>query len=293
MYIEPKEATYEQFPASQLNADGMITLNANFTNRYGMVDLNVEYAVKDRYPLHLQILRPPFQDEDTRFPLIMYIQGSAWFKQQLGINFAPLLDFAKRGFVIAMVEYRPSTTAVFPAQVEDTKTATNFMITNAAKYNVDPEKIVVWGDSSGGHTASMVNVTSDEPPKLNVKAFVDYYGPSDISRMNEHSSTMNHLNPDSPEGCLIGQVRVDEYPERVAPTIPMNYIKGKQRPQLIIHGDKDRLVPFHQSVILYEALKAAGSEVEFYKLAGADHGGSPFWSGDVLEIVEKFIRKWV
>jgi hypothetical protein len=44
---------------------------------------------------------------------------------------------------------------------------------------------------------------------------------------------------------------------------------------------------------LYEALKDNGKEVEFYKLLGADHGGSPFWTNEVLDIVEGFIRKYI
>ena len=309
MYIEPKDLPYEQFPASPLLAEGMKTLNADLLPQHCMIDLNVEYAVKDGRHLRLQILRPgPRTDprNDTlseNFSFIMYVQGSAWFEQALGLSIPMLLDFARRGFVIAVVEYRPSTVAPFPAQIKDAKTAIRFMLKNASRYNVDGEKIIVWGDSSGGHTTSMVNVTlndaeyTDEPnaPPLNVKAFVDYYGPSDISKMNEQPSIQDHLIPESPEGCLIGRVRVDEHPERVAPTIPMNHIKNweKTRPQLIIHGDKDRLVPFQQSVLLYNALREAGSEVEFYKLAGADHGGPPFWTKEVLDIVESFIRKWI
>jgi dipeptidyl aminopeptidase/acylaminoacyl peptidase len=59
---------------------------------------------------------------------------------------------------------------------------------------------------------------------------------------------------------------------------------------LIIHGSKDRIVPFGQSVMLYEALKQAGKAVEFYQLQGADHAGPPFWTEDVLDIVERFVR---
>jgi acetyl esterase/lipase len=304
MFVEPKNVPYEQFPASNLQADGMKILTADLTPRYGMVDLNVEYAVKDGRSLHLQILRPVFRGENPSptFPLIVFVQGSAWFEQALGANLAGLLDFTKRGFVVAIVEYRPSTTAIFPAQIKDVKTAIRFMLKHSTLYNVDPKKITVWGDSSGGHTVSMVNVTlhdaeytdEKETPPLDVKVFVDYYGPSDIGRMNEQPSIMDHISPDSPEGSLIGHVQVDKHPELVAPTIPMNHIDGryKPRPQLIIHGDKDRLVPFQQSTLLYEALRGAGVEVEFYKLVGADHGGPPFWTGKVLDIVEKFIRKW-
>ena len=62
-------------------------------------------------------------------------------------------------------------------------------------------------------------------------------------------------------------------------------------PLLIIHGSKDRLVPFAQSVLLYDALTAAGQPVEFYQLHGSDHGGPAFWQPDVLDLVDEFLQK--
>jgi len=304
MYVEPKDLPFEQFPASPLQTKGMKTLIADYSPLHYAVDLNVEYAVKDGRHLHLQILHP-FQDNanSKSLPLIIYVQGSGWYEQNLGLTLHSLLDFAKRGFVIAIAEYRPLPSFIFPAQIKDIKTAVRFMLNNAGKYGIDSSKVVVWGDSSGGHTASMINVTQNDPEytdeaeaaPLDIKAFVDYYGPSDISRMNEQPSAMDHLNAGSPAGMIIGNVRVDEHPELVAPTVPMNHIdrNNKPRPQLIIHGDKDRTVAFHQSLILYEALRDSGCEAEFYKLAGADHGGAPFWSDEVLAIVEEFIRRWI
>jgi acetyl esterase/lipase len=252
--------------------------------------------------LHLNIIEPRQEEgENNVYPLIIYIQGSGWMPQNTGAELAQLARFARRGFVIAVVEYRYSTLAPFPAQVKDAKTALRFMRRNAATYHADPDRVIVWGDSSGGHTAVMVGVSldqaelDDESPTadpLPVRAVVDYYGPSDISKMNEEPSIMDHLAAESPEGLLIGGVNVLEHPERVAPTVPMNYISEDRAipPFLIIHGSKDRLVPFGQSVMLYEALKQAGKAVEFYQLQGADHAGPPFWTEDVLDLVEQFVR---
>jgi dipeptidyl aminopeptidase/acylaminoacyl peptidase len=62
-------------------------------------------------------------------------------------------------------------------------------------------------------------------------------------------------------------------------------------PLLMIHGSKDRLVPFAQSVLLYEALVLAGQPVELYRLQGADHGGAPFWQPAVMDLVDGFLRR--
>ena len=132
---------------------------------------------------------------------------------------------------------------------------------------------------------------TDQPIKL--RAIVDFYGPIDISKMNFEPSTQDHRDAQSPEGMLIGGRNVLENPDKVQPTVPINYIdKNKEIPPfLIIHGNKDRLVPFGQSVLLYEALKQNDKSVVMYKLDGADHGGSPFWTDQVLTIVDEFLRE--
>ena len=308
--IEPQECSYEAFPASTRAAAGMHVLPADLSGRSCRIHTGVAYAEKSGMQLHLHIIEPRLREgEDAAFPLVIYIQGSAWFAQNTGAELAQLARFARRGFVVAVVEYRPSPVAPFPAQVKDAKTALRFMRTHAATYHADPNQIIVWGDSSGGHTATMVGVTLDVPGlddespaddpmpgtmghAVAVRAIIDYYGPSDISKMNEEPSIMDHRGPATPEGMLIGGRPVLAHPELVGPTVPMNYLSPEKAlpPFLIIHGDKDRLVPFGQSVMLFEALTAANKQVEFYKLAGADHGGPAFWTEDVLDIVERFVR---
>ena len=175
---------------------------------------------------------------------------------------------------------------------------------NASTYSIDPEEIVLWGDSSGGHTAAMTGVTlndpdlSDESPTdepIRLKAIVDFYGTIDVSKMNLEPSTQDHRDAKSPEGMLIGGLNVLENLDKVKPTVPITYLdKTKEVPPfLIIHGNKDRLVPFGQSVLFYCALKQNNKSVVMYKLDGADHGGPPFWTEDVLKIVDDFLRKYL
>jgi acetyl esterase/lipase len=231
----------------------------------------------------------------------MFIQGSAWFKQELTQQLAQLARFAQRGFVIAMVEYRPSTLAPFPAQIRDARTATAFMLQHAAEYRADPGRLVVWGDSSGGHTATMLTVTegdgrfSDEETSarpLLIRGTIDFYGPTNLGTMNDEPSTQDHDAPDSPEGMVLGGVRVSEHPDLVAAASPLNYINPTSRlpPFLILHGDKDRLGPYGQSVLLYRKLVECGHAVEMYRVEGADHSGNAFWTADEpFTITEAFL----
>lgn len=303
--MEAKMCSYEEFPASDLAPEGMKVIKADRTLKFAMPKLHIKYAEKDNMALHLQIILPPMEFADMmgkekKYPLVVFIQGSGWMKQELGQTMHGLCEFATRGYVVAIVEYRPSLTAPFPAQVKDAKTAIRFLQEHADEYHIDKENIFVWGDSSGGHTCVMVAATmereyNDEEGELNVKAFVDYYGPTDITKMNDQPSTQDHMSPESLEGLLIGKRPVDDSPEWTDAVNPMNHIceEQKMKPLLIIHGDKDRLVPFQQSVLLYEKMRETHQTVEFYKLEGADHAGDAFLKAPVLDLVDQFLKKYM
>ena len=64
-------------------------------------------------------------------------------------------------------------------------------------------------------------------------------------------------------------------------------------PLLIVHGSKDRLVPFGQSIKLYQKLRACGAEADFYRVEGGDHGGPAFWNRLVLELTAGYLKKWL
>jgi acetyl esterase/lipase len=309
--IESKMCSYSDFPVNTASTKGMKVIKGEIEKLNVKWSRNVEYVDRGYKKLHLQILVPS-KITDERYlpeakltnvrPTIIYVPGSAWHKQDV-YNIVPMLTkVAGRGFVVALVEYRPSEEAVFPAQILDAKAAVRFMKEHANEYSADINKVVIFGDSSGGHTALMTAFTAEEQLvehnkcvktfDCSVKGVIDYYGPTNISKMNDAPSIMDHIDADSPEGFLIGRKNVLGNMDLVEPTIVTNYISESKYipPALIFHGDKDRLVPLTQSALLYEALRDAGKDATFYKIQGADHGGAPFWADSVLDIVEKFIR---
>lgn len=269
---------------------------------------DVVYVKRGDLDLHIQLVAPRrdarSSEEQKGFPCIIYIQGSAWKKQNVYVGIPQLAKFASRGFVIASVEYRHSERAPFPAQVQDTKTAIRFMRKNAEKFHIDPNNMFVWGGSSGGHTAVMAGITSGDNEldtedygeySDEVNAIVDFFGPTDIVKMNFAPSIMNHSAPNSPEGLLIGGLEVLDNREKAQTTNPINYISEEKSipPILVAHGDMDRIVPFDQSELLAVKLKETGKEFEYYSLTGAGHGTPEFWSNEMLDIVEGFLKKYM
>ncbi|QGF24565.1 alpha/beta hydrolase [Raineyella fluvialis] len=306
--VEPRPLDPQAFPESTASAPGMRVITADTTPRFGSVALGVPYAQKSGRTLHLQVILPPRplaipDTADDVYPALLWIQGSAFHEQDLGHKLPALADFARRGYVVAIVEYRPSEVAPFPAQAKDAKTAVRWLREHAARFHVDPDRIVLGGDSSGGHTALMTYVTqddqdySDEPvaDELGICCFIAFYPVTDITTMHDQPSALDHVSADSPEGYLIGRHNVLERPDLVAPTVIANHVapaaERPLQPLLMMHGSRDRLVPFAQSVELYERLVAAGQDVTLYQLKGADHGGPPFWQPPVTEIMDAFIRR--
>jgi len=275
-------------------------LNVDLKNTFCTAH-SVEYAVKDQYPLHMNIIIPPDNGDGVLYPLVMYVQGSGWRKQKMVKSMPYLMEFSKMGYVIAIVEYRYSEIAHFPAQIKDMKTAIRFMMEHAKDYNADIEKIVIAGDSSGAHTAVMTEMTKDlqefsdeslEMGDIPIKAVIDLFGPTDISKMKTPQAPRDNTSAGSTAGRYFGGKNILEIPDLVQQANPIAYINEEKTraPYLILHGTNDPIVDPSQSDMLYEALNNAGKQVEMIKISGAVHFGDPFWKPEVMEIMDRFIQ---
>lgn len=293
--------TYEEMIEDETVLEGMKTRLMNDQEMDTMYIPDVEYMKVDGISRVLQILVPRKRVmENEQYPLIVYVQGSAWHKQNIYQHVGQLNYLCKQGFVVAIVQYRESDLAPFPAQIEDTKTAIRFLKKHREEYYIDDQNVFLFGDSSGGHVALLAGLTAKlgimdsdlyKEYTNDVCAIIDFYGVVDITMEDGFPTTENHQQPDSPEGYLIGRKNVLDNLEIARQTNPMNYLDGDIPPILIAHGTKDRLVAFKQSVKLYKTLKEKNKEVVFYRMKGADHGGPMFFCEEMLDEVVKFIRK--
>lgn len=218
-----------------------------------------------------------------------------------------------RGHAIASLDYRLSGDAVFPAAVEDCKAAVRYLRAHAAQYNLDLARFVAFGESAGAHHAVFLGVTS--PPGVGdsldvgdhlelssaVQGVVDYYGPSDFLQMDAHGmpdgKNQAHDPPDSPESLYVGAIGgIQSEPEKAGRANPITYLsEGKAKavpPFFIAHGVDDHVVPYHQSILLHEALKKVGVAVALHPVEGADHvfdGMSQGQSDDLDKATDKFL----
>lgn len=231
---------------------------------------------------------------DKPVPLVIWTSGSAWMADT-GKDGAKVMAPAllEAGFAVAGVSIRSSTQARFPAQVHDIKAAIRFLRANAARYGIDPARIAIMGDSSGGWTSAMAALTGDAPElegtlgttgvPSTVQAAVALYPPTDFVEMDRwalvqcSASTplprpgFCHDDAASPESRLVG-CAIQTCKEGVQRASPMAYITPADPPLMILHGRSDGLVPYNQGERLFKALAHACRTAELYTLPLAPHG---------------------
>jgi acetyl esterase/lipase len=255
---------------------------------------DLEYGKGSGRAMRLDLYLPGKSDKPL--PLIIWIHGGAWMGGSKD-GPSPALRFTAHGYAVAHAGYRLSQEATFPAQIYDCKAAVRWLRANAAKYNLDPNRFVAWGSSAGGHLAALLGASggvaelegddNDLKESSRVQAVVDWFGPTDFLRIGDAESDIEHNAPNSPESKLIGGPLL-ESKDKAAKASPITYVSKDAPPFLIMHGDRDRTVPFNQSELLCAALKQAGVDVTFVPVQGAGHG---FGGPEAMRPVEEFLKR--
>jgi acetyl esterase/lipase len=185
---------------------------------------------------------------------------------------------------------------VFPAQIQDCKAAIRWLRANAAKYHLDPDRVGVGGDSAGGHLVALLGTTGDVKglegqggnldQSSRVQAVVDWFGPTDfVTWPPDFNKTVYSFIT-----ALIGGP-ANENQEKARKASPLFYVNKDSAPFLILHGDKDNVVPPAQSEDLAKALKKAGVKVTLQIVKGSGHGGPAFLSAENRKLLEDFFAK--
>lgn len=299
--MQVKEWTYEEMPEFTEEVEGAHIIPTTGDEMSAAYVPDVEYAEIGGTKLHLQILLPFSRNNPEMVcPCVVYVKGSAWFPQNVYAMLGSVSRLASRGYVVAVVEYRHSGIAAFPAQIMDARNAVRFLRTHAAEYHVDPENIVIAGDSSGGHTAMFAGMIHDDVENnlfpgvsAEVKGIVNYYGSCSFIKEDSNPSQLQHCEPDSPEGLVMGHVDLRDNMElKRKLSVECNITEETViPPTLIFHGTKDRTVNCEGSAILYRQMKKCGKDVQLYFIKGGDHGGAEFWTDQVLDVVDGFLKR--
>jgi acetyl esterase/lipase len=240
------------------------------TNQAHIVVTDIPYCTAAGQPLLMDILVPETPVR-TPTPVVLWLDSHGKEKSDKESSNAVL--FTDNGFVTAIIGYRSTDLAPFPAAIEDCKCAVRFLRANAAQYGIDPDRIGVAGSSAGGHLALLL-ATANEDAGLEgsggwsgissqVAAASAWYAPTDFTVGEKGFQRKG-------DGKFLG-VNVNQKSDIFRKASPITYVSADSPPILLIHGDHDKVVPFSQSIRMMEAYKRVGATAELVKVVGVGH----------------------
>jgi len=261
---------------------------------------NINYA-GDTSTHHLLDIYLP-QNAKSNTPVIIWVHGGAWMLNDKYSDMSYMKNtikmFIDSGYALASIDYRYSTQAPFPAQIQDCNQAVDFLYRNAEKYKLDKHRFALMGFSAGGHLASLMAMSNNSnipafyhdgtKPHFAIKAMVDYYGPQDFLIMSASPGDGPPPNP-NPIALLLGATPF-ERPDLAKKASPLTYLDKADPPFFIVQGEKDQSVPPTQSIILANYLKAYNIPHELTIVPGAPHYGEMFDAADIRAKLLAFLK---
>ena len=273
-------------------ADSVQDWTAAIADQY-RVNANVVYSTANGYDNKVDLYLP--RNADGPVPTVIYIHGGGWVGGTKESSVLRLLPYLNHGMAALNVEYRLARNSLAPGAVADCRCLLRWVYANAKQYNLDTTKLVVTGNSAGGHLALMTGITDPSSgldydcsagrpeTKIGVAAIVNWYGITDVADLlsgaNMKSYAVRWL------GSLADRGRVAM---RVS---PLTYVRNGLPPILTIHGDADPTVPYQHAIRLKKALDANGSPNQLHTVKGGKHGGFTAEQSRVIYAkIEEFLK---
>ena len=235
---------------------------------------NIVYKRANGQDIKLDVISidPPSQPR----PTLLYIFGGGWVNGTKGsVTLAPL-PYLERGMNAVVIDYRVADNGLAPAAVEDCRCAFRWVYTHAKQYGFDTSKIVIAGESAGGHLALITAMLqpsagfdneceqAEPAPELKAAAVVSYSGPTDVADFLE--------GPNHRWFALKWFGSVPNRMDLARRLSPVNNVRPGLPPIILVHGDGDPHVPYEQALYLRDALNRAGDPNQLITLHGPIHG---------------------
>lgn len=288
-------------------------------------NLNLEYSVIQDIPYaaqsdaqKLDLYLPANSTLD--YPVIVWIHPGGFFDGDKAghSNNDPLSEtnmkqlispMLMRTYAVVSINYRLSHESLFPNVIFDVKAAIRWVKANAEKYHFNPEKVAAWGSSAGGYLAAFL-ATSGGVKDLEdlsmgnsgissrITAGVDWYGPTNFLKMDSQHLLLGqkpiNSNIASPESKLMG-AQITFIPEKCITASPITYIKPDHAPVYIQHGKSDEIVPYLQSVDMFEQLQASGgkAEVILELVENVGHAHPSFFTSENINKILDFLDRYM
>jgi acetyl esterase/lipase len=234
---------------------------------------DVVYGHKDGLALTFDVVKPA----KANGAAILWIQSGGWYSNWVDPKVWPAAAkmFLDKGYTVFIVRHGSAPKYTVPEAVADMRRSVRFIRMEAKKLGIDPERIGAFGGSAGGHLALMLATTDDDgDPKAKdevlrhsdrVAAVVAYFPPTDLRGWT--------TNPPEAIKKIAGLKPPLNFDAKLEPDVsPLLHVTGKTAPALLIHGDKDELVPIEHSLKMLAALDKAKVTAKLVTVEGAGHG---------------------
>ena len=256
-----------------------------------------------RRDLKMDLIVPKKRDGHAPCPAIIWICGGAYRVVNRAVWMPEMMPFARAGYVVAGVEYRTGNEAVFPAQLEDVRSAVRFLRAHAKEFCVDPGRIYAMGESAGGTLACLLGTTGEEKDfdrgdytdqSGAVQGVVDFYGIADLTGSSAEkdrlAAAVRPGNDDVPYFTLEEFLGIGYGKEQAKKASAAAYITPRTPPFMILHGTADAVVPMQQSRLLYDALQKNGVFCNLLFLENAGHGDDLFFQEETTGRILDFLH---
>ncbi len=251
----------------------------------GTLRSDVEYARAGEVSLKLDAWIPPGQGP---FPAAIIVHGGGWEAGDKQTYVEPLFAvLSEAGFAWFSIDYRLAPEHRFPACTNDLETALRWVRKNAGEYKVDSQRLVLLGESAGGHIVSYIGARGRGD--TSVAAVVSFYGLHDLLRWErEREEIGRHMRQ------LLGLNQWNKEAERMLmEASPVNYVHSNMPPYLLIHGTADTGVPVNQSELMCAAMREAGASCELFLVEGAGHGMANWEKEPRFQTYKEKMARWL
>ena len=263
------------------------------------VEKNVVYKTVDGKALSLLMILPTNKPKE-KMPVMLFTHGGGWRGGDVYNVLKPaflgtLQRLSEAGVACAAVQYRRTRGGITAVEsVQDCQDAARFLMKSHQQWNLDPERMGVWGGSAGGHLALMTALAKDEyfggAPELKgadpvFRCVVAYYPMTSFERLD----LLVGSNFEKPETLvpMLGGLP-EEKPEAAKKLSPVEYVSAEMPPILLIHGEKDDVIPVNQSELFLKVARKVDAPVSLMRVRGAGHSlGGKKISPSIAEVNEK------
>jgi acetyl esterase/lipase len=261
-------------------------------DRYGETLRNVTYCSPDNAPQQMDVYFPA---AGGPWPALVYVHGGAWMhgdKSEAGM-FARIMT--AQGYLVVSLDYRLYPAAQFPAMIQDVKCAIRSLRANAAQYNLDPNRIGAVGVSAGGHLVGLLG-TTDISAGWDVGEYLDQS--SRVQAVIVMAGVMD-LSRKFPNADIEAMKRVGFGEYNVVEASPISHVTPDDPPFLLIHGDRDELVPVEQSQVMYDRLIQENVPAQLVVVQNARHsmtapgGATTPTFLEINQIIMDFLAKYL